>query len=105
MGKKTRRDYAQNWEEISHQIKVRDSFSCRRCGLKFDEGKKMRVDGKWRRLTVHHKDRDVTNNSDENLIALCCKCHCVEEWPLIRRELAEKKTRNQVKNGQLLFGF
>ena len=31
--------------------------------------------GTDRKIEIHHKDRDITNNSVDNLIPLCKNCH------------------------------
>lgn len=31
-------------------------------------------------IVVHHKDRDRSNNSLENLEVLCANCHAIEHW-------------------------
>lgn len=36
--------------------------------------------GTMQKLGVHHKDRDVTNNSPENLQTLCPTCHASLHW-------------------------
>ncbi len=41
------------------------NYSCSTCGH----------DGKERRLEVHHKDKDKTNNKESNLTVLCRTCH------------------------------
>lgn len=48
-------------------------------GRKIARRKKPRVAcsacGTTRRLEVHHKDKDATNNAPDNLEVLCLKCH------------------------------
>ena len=107
MPRKTRKDYAHNWEQISISIKNRDKWTCQRCKLKFEVGGKVIVleNGKIRRLTVHHKNRNVKDNSGKNLVSLCCACHCKVEFPLIHKEMATLKTQCQVANGQQLFSW
>jgi 5-methylcytosine-specific restriction endonuclease McrA len=41
---------------------------CERCGY----GKHVAA------ITVHHKDRDRTNNAMDNLEVLCANCHAIE---------------------------
>lgn len=53
--------YAQNWPEISKQIRERDGC-CVKCNS---------LD----RLSVHHIDEDKANNDDRNLVTLCWPCH------------------------------
>jgi len=61
--------YPVDWKEISDRIKSKAGWRCERCGEP-DSG---RPDGAL--LTVHHLDRDETNNCDWNLAALCQRCH------------------------------
>jgi 5-methylcytosine-specific restriction endonuclease McrA len=91
--KKTRRNYPKNWPEIARLIKIRDGWRCQHCGLQFADGLKNVVDqnGKAQTLGVHHLDRNPMNNDSNNLTALCSRCHCKAEWPLIRAELKAKK--------------
>lgn len=44
----------------------RDNFTCVRCKKKLELG---------RFLNVHHKDRDPSNNTMDNLSTVCPKCH------------------------------
>ena len=44
-------------------------IACERCGFDNPFG-----------LTVHHKDRDRSNNAFENLETLCATCHQIEHW-------------------------
>lgn len=39
------------------------------------------------KLHIHHKDKDVTNNSPENLAVLCASCHMKLHW---REDRAER---------------
>lgn len=43
---------------------------CERCGFDKNEAA----------IVVHHKDRDRTNNSIDNLEVLCCNCHAIEHF-------------------------
>ncbi|RZN62187.1 MAG: hypothetical protein EF811_03460 [Methanonatronarchaeia archaeon] len=52
-------------EELKEQIRERDEYCCVLCGGSSD----------GRELSVHHIDRDKTNNSMSNLISLCRSCH------------------------------
>jgi hypothetical protein len=49
--------------------KLRKSKICERCG--FD---------KFEILNIHHKDRNVKNNSIENIEILCPNCHMLEHY-------------------------
>ena len=37
-------------------------------------------------LHVHHRDKDVTNNSLSNLVTLCASCHLSHHWEEDREE-------------------
>ena len=94
--------YAPNWKEISKRIRERDGNKCKFCGVSNKALGARDISGKWRFsdviysmtsdqrhrwfgrewpkiiqivLTVAHLDHDTTNNSDDNLAALCQKCH------------------------------
>lgn len=65
------RKYPKDWKEIRARILVRDEHCCKFCGVK-----NYSVRGTARIvLTIAHLDHDVTNNSGENLAALCQRCH------------------------------
>jgi len=78
--------YGEDWEEIKHIVHLRDNFSCQHCStIK-------------KRLDVHHKIpfRYTQDNSLDNLISLCRKCHMKEEHK-ISKEL-------KIINGGVNFG-
>lgn len=57
--------------EFHEHIRKRDSYTCRECNKTQDmELKEIGV-----RLSVHHKDENHFNNTDENAVTLCAKCH------------------------------
>ena len=88
--------YPDNWEEISHRIRYhRAGNVCETCGAPNGRtiGRLKRDEYRWRLwaeipaghkeqyrpvkvvLTVAHLDHDTTNNGDDNLRALCQRCH------------------------------
>lgn len=59
--------YPPNWPEIARRIKDRANWRCEGCGV--PHGAPPNV------LTTHHIDYNPQNNEDDNLIALCQRCH------------------------------
>jgi hypothetical protein len=61
-GGKSFEPYPLTWtKELKTRIRQRDGFTCQICGKNG--------------FTVHHKDYDKDNCSEDNLITLCKKCH------------------------------
>lgn len=60
--------------------------------IELREGNKCRICGDTKRLEIHHKDRNIHNNSQENLDILCRKCH------LIQHREAEDKILKTLKD-------
>lgn len=54
----------EDWHQKRMQALIRDRYTCQKCGSK-------------EKLSVHHlrKWKDTKDNSLENLISLCLKCH------------------------------
>lgn len=78
--------YGDDWDAIRYVVYSRDKFTCQDCG----------VNGL--RLDVHHKIPYLYSgdNSIENLITLCRKCHMIEEQR-IRKEFKQNKTKIEIK--------
>ena len=60
-------EYSSRWnggatKHKKARIKKEELISCELCGSKT-------------KLEVHHKDKNINNNNDSNLIKVCCKCH------------------------------
>jgi hypothetical protein len=62
--------YTESWEDISRNYRESKNYTCEKCGINFSGHKD------W--LHTHHIDGDKTNNSIENLKALCKWCHSKE---------------------------
>jgi 5-methylcytosine-specific restriction endonuclease McrA len=59
--------YPADWKDVARAVKDRAGWRCEACGT--PHGPPPRV------LTVDHLDHNPENCSDENLIALCQRCH------------------------------
>lgn len=95
------KNYPANWKtEIRPRILERDGHCCKKCSVpnhaivgsisrvlraKFHAHHTARVSREWYSepgdpatvivLTIAHLDHDTANNADDNLAALCQKCH------------------------------
>jgi len=91
-----RRLYPDNWEEIATRIKEKAGWRCEVC--KAPHGSPPNV------LTVDHLDFNPANCADENLMALCQRCHLKRQalCPIPRTK--EQVLRRMVPHGiQLQF--
>ena len=66
-----------DWPVAREAALQRDSYTCQHCGMTQDQSFSAYGNG----LQVHHKTRylDTFDNSLENLITLCVKCHGKED--------------------------
>ncbi len=65
------RIYPEEWNErLKESIRQRDNYTCQECGLHQDE-----LEGRFKKLDVHHIDYDKDNLDPKNLITLCKGCH------------------------------
>ena len=70
-------EYPLNWVEISNAKKDAAGWCCENCHHPHDPMNNYS-------LTVHHLDRNKSNCSPENLVALCQRCHLEVQaryWP------------------------
>jgi len=53
-------------------------------------------------LTIAHLDHDITHNTDDNLQALCQRCHLLHDGELHARHAAEtRRCKMEVATGQM----
>jgi len=64
--------YPKNWKEIRAKILDRAGHRCEFCGI---ENYAIRENGSKVVLTIAHLDHTPENCSEDNLKALCQKCH------------------------------
>jgi 5-methylcytosine-specific restriction endonuclease McrA len=72
--------YPKNWKAIALKIKEKANWKCDKCGLqclKPSDSRKglTRSEISKITLTVHHRNYQPEDNSENNLIALCSGCH------------------------------
>jgi 5-methylcytosine-specific restriction endonuclease McrA len=73
ISKENKQLYPANWKEISLRIRERSGGKCEFCGaLNYQPHP---ITGSKVILTVAHLDHNPQNCADENLKALCQKCH------------------------------
>lgn len=65
--------YPRDWPAISMRIRERANWQCERCSAAHNEPHP--VTGSRVILTVAHLDHTPENCADENLLALCQRCH------------------------------
>jgi 5-methylcytosine-specific restriction endonuclease McrA len=94
-----RERYPADWEEISLRIRARSGGRCEFCGA--ENYKPHPVTGSRVVLTVAHLDHDPQNCSDENLRALCQRCHLRYDARHHARNAAATRYRKKVASGQL----
>lgn len=61
-------EYPENWKEIALKTKEKAGWRCECCGHKHDP------DNGYT-LTTAHMDNDKSNCNEDNLAALCQRCH------------------------------
>lgn len=59
--------YAPDWEIISNRYRESANWTCERCGVNLKEHRSF--------LQVHHKNGVKSDNTRQNLQALCIRCH------------------------------
>jgi hypothetical protein len=110
MPMKDRARYPKDWKAISRQIRARAAGQCEcegECGLHREHPGPRRCEeqhgkaAKWARgtvlLTVAHLNHTPEDCRDENLKAMCQRCHLRYDVPHHRTNAA--RTRHQKRNG------
>ena len=91
--------YSPEWPAIRARILKRADNCCEWCG----------AENYWPHpetgssvvLTVAHLDHDIGNNSDDNLAALCQRCHLRYDARLHAQHAAETRRRKLIEAGQM----
>lgn len=91
--------YPPDWKSISLRIRARAGWRCEWCGA--ENSQPHPVTGSRVVLTVaHYPDDNPANCADDNLLALCQKCHNTLDAPLRARHRKET-LRTKRHRGQL----
>lgn len=64
-----REDYTDDWLEVSWSYREKQNFTCEGCGVNLSQGDDHEL------LHTHHIDGVKSDNSEDNLQALCVDCH------------------------------
>lgn len=110
-----RADYPANWEALSHRIRfVRAHGRCEchgDCGVRDgrDEngrclahhGQPHPITGSTVVLTTAHLDHNTQNNGDDNLMAMCQRCHLNYDKDYHARNAAKTRRQQRIAAGQL----
>lgn len=69
-----------DWDEVRKRIYKRDNYICQECGVKC-RGRRGYNKGSDNLIQCHHIDPYIISedNSDDNLVTVCCKCHSIVE--------------------------
>ncbi len=91
--------YPANWKKISLRIRARANNKCEFCGA--ENYKSHPITGSKVVLTVAHLDHNPQNCADENLKALCQRCHLRYDIEHHKRNSANTRHRKILMRGQL----
>ncbi len=67
--------YPPGWKALAEAVKTMDGWKCRSSGHPHDPAEGYT-------LTIHHRDGDTSNNTPDNLISLCQRCHLAAQGRL-----------------------
>lgn len=108
--------YPPDWREISTRVKERAHWRCERCDLRHGDYGYRDRHGEWYRvdgyeglgcepeekivrivLTGHHiiALAEGGSNSDDNLTALCQRCHNLADSPMRQRHASETRGKKR----------
>ena len=90
--------YPANWKDISKRIREREQNKCAFCGA--ENYKPHPITGSKVVLTVAHLDHNGQNVEDENLRALCQKCHLTYDAKHHAKNAAVTRRNKKIAMGQ-----
>lgn len=96
--------YPPDWKAISQRIRFeRAKGRCEWCGA--ENYQPHPITGGKVVLTVAHINHDTTDNRDDNLAALCNRCHLRHDAKYHAQNAAKTRKQKRIDAGQLqLFG-
>lgn len=93
-------EYPSNWTKISRAYRIKANWKCEKCGLDCSDKEDF--------LDAHHINSNKFDVRDENLMALCKRCHAkehgreyVEEASVTRKEIDLDSIINKVRTGEI----
>lgn len=93
--------YPANWKEISLSIKIRAGWRCEGSpaypGCRAEHGQPHPITGSRVIITVAHMNHDPSDCTEDNLKAMCQRCHLTYDAPLhARNAAATRRARKAV---------
>lgn len=99
--------YPANWRAISEKIRTRAENRCEGSpkypGCRAENGQRHPITGSIVVLTVAHLNHDPSDCRDENLKAMCQRCHLTYDADHHAKNAARTR-RAQKRNGELFNG-
>lgn len=99
--RENRARYPRDWKTISLRIRARAEGRCEGSpafpDCRAENGKAHPVTGSIVVLTVAHLDHQPENCGDDNLRAMCQRCHNTYDAPMRRAGIRERAFANQMK--------
>ena len=62
--------YPENWPEIRERIRMQRGFRCEECRIDLSSHRRF--------LHLHHRNAQMNENEDDNLVLLCIEHHVVQ---------------------------
>jgi len=91
--------YPPDWEAISLRIKERAGWKCEFCGAVHGEAHP--VTGSKVILTTAHLDHIPAHCEDDNLKALCQRCHLTYDGKHHAKNAAKTRRKKRIDGGQM----
>ena len=95
-----RKQYPDNWDDLSWQCKERAGWKCEFCHVKQGKKRKSKRTGQWYRVYLHaaHRDHDISNPHPV-LLCLCPTCHGKYDY---RSRMRQKRLNHERLKHHLL---